>query len=153
MEEKGASYLSALKEAQYLGYAEPDPNRDVAGLDTAAKLLILANSFLGGIFDWTGITIQGIDRLADGELRQASERKSTIKLLGKAKIDDTGEWHLSVAPEWIPVGHPLARLKGTQKGIYVETSAGGCYALLGGASGAEPTATSMFRELQEILTI
>ena len=42
MGEDGSSYEDALREAQRLGYAEPDPTNDVEGLDAAYKLAILS---------------------------------------------------------------------------------------------------------------
>src|SRR3954449_1760348 len=45
--EAGGSYADALAEAQRLGYAESDPTDDVAGLDAAAKMAILATVAFG----------------------------------------------------------------------------------------------------------
>ncbi|MGH9639214.1 MAG: homoserine dehydrogenase, partial [Bryobacteraceae bacterium] len=47
MEAIGASFQSALKEAQELGFAEADPSADVNGIDARAKLVILAQAGLG----------------------------------------------------------------------------------------------------------
>ena len=46
METHGASFDSALKEAQKLGYAEADPTSDVEGYDARAKLVILTQAGL-----------------------------------------------------------------------------------------------------------
>ena len=46
MEAHGASFDSALKEAQKLGYAEADPTSDVEGYDARAKLVILTQAGL-----------------------------------------------------------------------------------------------------------
>ena len=46
MDATGASFESALKEAQELGYAEADPSADVDGLDARAKLVILTQAGL-----------------------------------------------------------------------------------------------------------
>ncbi|MBV9169112.1 MAG: homoserine dehydrogenase, partial [Chloroflexi bacterium] len=43
MTESGAAFADALKEAQELGYAEPDPTNDVEAWDSAYKLAILAS--------------------------------------------------------------------------------------------------------------
>ncbi|HEY2594840.1 MAG TPA: homoserine dehydrogenase, partial [Chloroflexota bacterium] len=43
MTESGASFADALREAQELGYAEPDPTNDVEAWDAAYKLAILAS--------------------------------------------------------------------------------------------------------------
>jgi homoserine dehydrogenase len=47
MTESGASFADALREAQELGYAEPDPTNDVEGWDAAYKLAILASLAFG----------------------------------------------------------------------------------------------------------
>ena len=47
MEDEGLTYDQALGEAQEMGYAEKDPTYDVKGLDTALKLVILANTVWG----------------------------------------------------------------------------------------------------------
>lgn len=151
MEEKGISYSSALAEAQARGYAEPDPQRDVEGTDTAAKLLILANSFWQESFSWKDLGIGGITQVNVDMLEEARRQGGAIKLLGRIERDRSGRWKLSVGPEQLPGGHPLAGLKGTQKGLSIETTARGSYALLGGSSGAEPTAAAMYRELLDIL--
>ena len=46
MEAHGASFDSALKEAQKLGYAEADPTSDIEGYDARAKLVILTQAGL-----------------------------------------------------------------------------------------------------------
>ena len=43
--EPGASFDQSLARAQELGYAEPDPSRDLDGFDAADKLLLLTSLF------------------------------------------------------------------------------------------------------------
>src|SRR6266576_3475968 len=47
MTESGATFAEALREAQDLGYAEPDPTNDVEAWDAAYKLAILASLAFG----------------------------------------------------------------------------------------------------------
>jgi len=47
MTESGATFADALREAQDLGYAEPDPTNDVEAWDAAYKLAILASLAFG----------------------------------------------------------------------------------------------------------
>jgi homoserine dehydrogenase len=148
MESRGIGYGEALAEAQRLGYAEPDPTRDVQGLDTAAKLLILANGFWEETFFWSDIEITGITGLTHESLQSERDRGYAVKLVGRL-AGEQGHRRLSVKPECLDAAHPLAALAGSQKGIYIETTTGGRYALTGGASGPGPTAASMLRELRE----
>ena len=45
IEEQGLAFDAAVTEAQRLGYAEPNPSRDLDGLDAADKLTLLASLF------------------------------------------------------------------------------------------------------------
>ena len=62
----GRSYDGALAEAQRRGLAETDPSLDVEGWDTANKLVIIANSFLGVEATLDDVTVQGITTLDRG---------------------------------------------------------------------------------------
>src|SRR5437870_5416365 len=73
MEEHGATYADALKEAQRLGYAEPDPTMDVSGGDAAQKLAILSHLAFGARVHWSEIPCVGIDTLDPADLRYAKE--------------------------------------------------------------------------------
>ena len=152
MEKRGIDYQEALVEAQRLGFAEPDPTRDIMGLDTAAKLLILANSFWKESFAFDDIEIQGITRLTPELLKDSRAGGRAAKLVGRL-VGGPSAWRLTVGPLFLEREHPLAGLTGTQKGVYLETISGGHYALTGGASGPGPTAASMLRELMEILNL
>jgi homoserine dehydrogenase len=150
METKGVGYQEALADAQRLGYAEPYPRRDVNGSDTAAKLLILANSFWDSSFSWEDIRIRGIEQLTPEWLMESRAKNRAVKLIGRL-AGRPGAWRLSVEPELLELDHPLAGLTGTKKGVCVETATGGRYTLTGGASGPDPTASSMIGELIQIL--
>ena len=59
--ETGASYGDALAEAQRLGFAEADPTEDVAGLDAAAKMAILATVAFGSRVPLDWVEVDGIE--------------------------------------------------------------------------------------------
>ena len=56
-----SDYRAALFEAQRRGYAEPDPSKDVRGIDAVEKLAILIRQFAGRQVDPAGIETVGID--------------------------------------------------------------------------------------------
>ena len=60
---EGRTYAGALADAQAAGLAETDPSLDVEGWDTANKLVIIANSFLGVPATLDDVTVQGITEL------------------------------------------------------------------------------------------
>jgi homoserine dehydrogenase len=60
MEDEGADYSVALKEAQALGFAEADPTADVEGHDVQAKISILAKLAYGKTIAWETVPTVGI---------------------------------------------------------------------------------------------
>src|SRR3989339_155915 len=52
MTEEGVEFNQALKEAQKLGYAEPNPAADIKGYDAAYKAAILASVAFGVEVNW-----------------------------------------------------------------------------------------------------
>ena len=65
MSARGLEYAVALKEAQDLGYAEPNPYADVSGKDAGSKLAILASLAFGMDLAATDVGTEGIDLVAD----------------------------------------------------------------------------------------
>ncbi|MCE9529514.1 MAG: homoserine dehydrogenase, partial [Planctomycetales bacterium] len=110
MEEQGATYADALKEAQRLGYAEADPTMDVSGADAAQKLAILAHLAFGARVHWKEIPCEGIEKLDAADIRYASELGYRIKLIAAAKLHDSG-LELHVSPTLVKVGTPLAEVR------------------------------------------
>ena len=56
-----------MAEAQRRGLAETDPSLDVEGWDTANKLVIIANSFLGVQVTLADVAVTGITQLTQAE--------------------------------------------------------------------------------------
>src|SRR5439155_14337569 len=69
MTRDGLAYVTALRQAQELGYAEADPTLDVDGTDTAHKLAILAQLAFGAGVRTARIPLSGIDRLQTADIR------------------------------------------------------------------------------------
>jgi homoserine dehydrogenase len=103
MEESGADYAEAVKEAQRLGYAEADPAMDVNGSDAAQKLAILAHLAFGARVQWQDIPRVGIDRLDPADLRYAGELGYRIKLLASANLVDEA-WNYTSRQPWCASG-------------------------------------------------
>lgn len=57
--EKGTPFSSALAQAQTLGYTEPDPRDDLAGVDARRKALILARK-LGMRLDMSDVEVESL---------------------------------------------------------------------------------------------
>ena len=118
MHEEGTPYADALAEAQRMGVAEPDPSLDVEGRDTGNKILLIANEvFLAGL-SLKDISVTGITKVTPEEIQQAKKQGKIIKLIGKVERKD-GKVVATVAPLPLPADHPLASVRGTEKGHFL----------------------------------
>jgi homoserine dehydrogenase len=159
MEERGASYADALKEAQRLGYAEPDPTMDVSGGDAAQKLAILAHLAFGARVHWSEIPCVGIDTLDPADLRYAKELGYRIKLMAVAQLHDPvagtlrvpsevpSGLELHVSPTLVKIGTPLAEVRQAFNAISVVGDAVGPVFFHGLGAGQMPTASAVVADM------
>jgi homoserine dehydrogenase len=155
MEEQNADYAAALKEAQRLGYAEPDPTMDVSGGDAAQKLAILAHLAFGARVHWSEIPCIGIDTLDAADMRYAKELGYRIKLIAVAQLHDgtrsvpttSGGLELHVTPTLVKVGTPLAEVRGAFNALQVVGDAVGPVFFHGLGAGQMPTASAVVADM------
>ncbi len=148
---EGLSYESALLEAQRWGIAEPDPSMDVGGWDSAAKLLLIANTCLDTDYGLGDVRVAGIDGLPAGFATQAAAEGKSAKLLASATPAKSGEgWSLEVRPSLLDVSHPLFHVSGTEKGITFTTDTMGPVTLTGGRSSPRGAAAALLKDLINI---
>ncbi len=131
--EEGATFDAALAEAQEKGYAERDPSMDVDGIDTAVKLVILANAVLGRRSVLSDVAVRGIRGAGGG----------TVRLVG-----EIGE-RLSVAPREMDPRSPFA-VRGTLNAVQLTLQNTGEVTLVGRGAGGRETATAVVRDLLSI---
>ncbi len=146
MEEQGASYAAALKEAQDRGYAEADPTMDVSGGDAAQKLAILAHLAFGARVHWSEIPRVGIDTLEPADLKYATELGYRIKLIAVAQLHAAG-LELHVTPTLVKRGTPLAEVRGAYNAISVVGDAVGPLFFHGLGAGQMPTASAVVADM------
>jgi homoserine dehydrogenase len=146
MNEEELSFEEALKIAQEKGIAEANPTLDVKGFDTACKLLLLSNSLLGSNYSLKDIKVSGIENLTKADMEQAKGGGKQIKLLARA-IKENNQVILEVAPQELSNDHPLIHVKGTNKGIFFETTEMGVICCTGGASHPRGAAAAALKDL------
>jgi homoserine dehydrogenase len=110
------AFDAALAQAQSLGLSEPDPSRDLDGLDAADKFALLASIFGWGSYAHADVEVRGIRDLGAADLAAARELGGTIKPVVWAARSDAG-LEAFVGPAFVGLGHPLASLAGTLSGI------------------------------------
>jgi homoserine dehydrogenase len=146
MYEEGTPYRDALGEAQKMGVAEPDPSLDVEGRDTANKILLIANEVLQAGLSLKDIPVEGITRVTPEDIQKAKEEGKVIKLIGKAEKKE-GKVVASVAPMMLPLDHPLASVRGTEKAISYLTDTMDRVTVSGGKSNPVGAAAAILKDI------
>lgn len=141
MDDEGVSYEHALGEAQELGIAEADPSADVDGIDTAAKIVILANSVFGMDVGYDDVDVTGITKITPESFKLAKEEGHTIKLIGEIR-----EGVLKVAPKMVPRNHPLS-IGGTFNLASIQTELAGRITIGGIGAGSVETASAILSDI------
>lgn len=144
MDKEAWTFDQALAEAQKLGYAEADPSADVDGIDTATKIVILANGVLGRPCTIADVRIEGIRGVKKERVDAAKKAGKTVKLI--ARLGAAG---LSVGPEEVATDSPL-NTGGSLNCLALELKTGGEIFLVGRGAGGPETATAILRDLLDI---
>lgn len=150
MDDEGASYEDALKEAQELGFAEADPTADVEGLDAARKMAILARLAFSTSIDLEDVEVSGISNLAVEDFHYGRKLGLTMKLIGFAHFENN-QVEVSVQPTYLSKGHPLATVKNEYNAVYVNGEAVGETMFYGPGAGSLPTATAVMADVVEVI--
>jgi homoserine dehydrogenase len=149
MTEEGCPYSEALAEAQRMGIAEPDPSLDVEGRDTANKILLIANEVFQGGLTLKDIPVEGITKITPENINKAKQEGKIIKLIGKVEKKD-GRVMASVAPLAIPLDHPLASVRGSEKAISYLTDTMDRVTVSGGKSNPLGAAAAILKDIIRI---
>jgi len=142
MTEEGLDYDHVLSEAQDMGIAEADPTYDVMGIDTACKVVILANSVFKQNVTLNDVDVTGITKITADALRLAKERSYSVKLIGDVK-------GLKVSPTMVPAGHPLS-VGGTLNAASIATDNAGEITVTGKGAGSIETASAILSDIISI---
>jgi homoserine dehydrogenase len=144
---EGATYQEALENAQAKGIAELNPALDIEGWDTAAKLVLIANSVLGLELTLKDVKVQGITEISPALVEGARKEGKAFKLIGKIGRAEEGRWSAEVSPIAIEAGHPLFHIDGTNKGITFLTDTMGSVTVSGGQSDPRGAAAALLKDI------
>jgi len=146
MSEDGSDFNTALKEAQRLGYAEPDPTADIEGLDAKFKLSILSTICFRNQVPLEHVFCEGITRVTAEDIAVAQQLGYGIKLLaiGKKHGDRI---EARVHPTFIPLSHPLCAVRDSYNAIFIEGDIVGNLMFYGRGAGDFPTASAIVSDI------
>ncbi|MBA7528627.1 Homoserine dehydrogenase [subsurface metagenome] len=145
MAEEGLPYEHVLKEAQEIGIAESDPSKDVEGIDTAVKLVILANSVFDMDATYKDVAVTGITEITPDALKLANDAGYMIKLIGEVN----GDGSLKVAPRLVPKDDPL-NVGGTLNVATIKTDLAGDITVIGKGAGPIEAASAVLSDIIRI---
>jgi len=144
MMEENAPYDQMVAEAQELGIAETDPIYDVEGIDTACKLVILANAIFGMNATYKDVSVTGITKITPEALLLAQNNGYDIKLIGEVNGSK-----INVSPKLVPKDNPLA-VGGTLNVASLQTDISGPITITGRGAGSIETASAILSDIISI---
>lgn len=144
MDEASLSFQKALAEAQSKGYAEKNPENDLKGLDTAAKIVIIANWVLKHRISINEMEITGIQEISPENIQAARKSGARVKLVGR--LEDA---QAVVKPEEVSSNDPVC-VPGNLNALSFSTEHTGDVTLIGRGAGGEETASAIIRDLVDI---
>lgn len=144
--EEGLSYEEALRDAQLRGYAEADPSMDVDAWDPAVKIVILANSILGGDLRPKDVIRRGIRDIKIADIKDALRRNKRIKLIARAWFEGNS-LKAKVTPEEVDVSSIFGQVGGTVNAVVFRTDSLGDVYVIGRGAGGEEAGQAVLSDL------
>ena len=149
--EVGMTYNDALSQAQKLGYAEADPTSDVEGLDTLAKVIILANVVFDVQLIQEDIEVKGISKITLSDVQEAAADNKRWKLIGSVWKDDKGIIHGSVCPKLIPMNDSLYNISDATNALKITSNILGDTTIVGAGAGKIETGFALYNDIISIV--
>ena len=150
MRETGRSFDDVLAEAQALGYAEAEPSTDVDGFDAAHKLALITSVAFGTQVDYDSLTVRGIRRVTADDIATTDELGYRIKLLGMARLLESGAVEQYVRPVLVPKGSPIASVEGVFNAVVAQADPVDQVMTVGRGAGAGPTGSAVVADLVDL---
>ena len=143
----GVPFADAVREAQTLGYAEPDPAEDLSGRDAARKLAILAWRLTGRGGSLPTV-VRPLTPESAAEARAKGRPDGVLAYLARLDLGPDGAiLRAGVGPEVLAPSHPLAGLRGAENGLVVEGDVIDRLVLRGPGAGPLPTAAALLDDV------
>ena len=149
---EGRGYAAALRETQERGIAEADPSLDVGGWDTAAKLVIAANSIADAMITLTDVSVSGIEDVQPDRLQQYCREGSVLKLVATAERIDA-KWRFRVEPTPVPIASFLGSCSGWEMAVEIQSDIYGKSFYKLWEREPVPTAASVLRDAVHLATM
>jgi homoserine dehydrogenase len=151
IETEQCTFDHAVVQAQALGLTEPDPSRDLDGLDAADKLALLSSILGWGTLPAFRLDMQSIRGLSAADFAIARSLNATIKPIVFATRGPAGVSGF-VSPALVPYNHPLASLRRELSGIQLKGRFIPDLFFSGPGAGPDITAATVLDDVVEAVT-
>ena len=143
------TYESALKSAQELGFAEPDPTFDIDGTDAYQKTSILSFLSFNGEISLDKIYREGINKIESLDMEYGKELGFVIKPLSLG-LNYGEKLFIGSFPAFIKENEILANVNFETNVIEINSENLNSTAYQGPGAGGYPTSTSVMNDLIDI---
>ena len=143
------TYESALKSAQELGFAEPDPTFDIDGTDAYQKTSILSFLSFNGEILMDKIYREGINKIESLDMEYGKELGFVIKPLSLG-LNYGEKLFIGSFPAFIKENEILANVNFETNVIEINSENLNSTAYQGPGAGGYPTSTSVMNDLIDI---
>lgn len=147
--EAGATFDSALAEAQEKGYAEADPSADVDGWDPAYKLAILVSLLEGRWFPPEQVARSTLRSVSKDQVDAAAQRGRRVRYLAVADFGERAT-KARVAPQEVEASSLEGQASGPQNVVRLETDLAGTLTFMGLGAGGDATASAILGDVIQI---
>jgi homoserine dehydrogenase len=148
MAREGSDFSAALADAQRLGYAEPDPSKDIDGDDAVEKLCVLLRHFGDFTVAPPQIERRGIRDLDPADLQHAAAFGGTIRPIAVAAWRDTTVTAYA-GPAFVESTNQLCRVDGVQNAVVLTTPLADSLFFGGPWAGPSVTAATVLDDVVE----
>jgi len=147
---EGASFVSALKEAQTRGFAEKDPTADLEGLDLLRKSAILGMLLYHREVISESIPHFGIAHLPEGFVSSLKKEGRVLKMIVDLHPYQEG-LSILIAPTLLKEDDPLSSVKEETNAVSLFAQANGPLSFSGKGAGEFPTASAILSDLERLI--
>lgn len=133
-------------------YAEENSVYDVEGIDLAHKMIILSNVAYNEWVDYDLVDIRGIKNINIDYIKEVKKRNKKIKLIGESYYSNN-KIKISVKPKEIDSSDPFFNIDYEENSVEINGEFIDNLILRGKGAGGYPTASSVFSDLNDIVTL
>lgn len=150
MMQKNLCFDESLGKARELGIAESDSSFDIEGWDTAAKIIIIAQTILRKKIEFNDVFRSGIENVTNIDIQSWRSQNLVPRLIGYYKKRNKS-FEIGVKLKLFSNNHPFSLVLGKNKSIRILTEEMGEFYISGGASSPLATAAAALKDLENIL--